>query len=121
MIIKRHGQSILRLRLLEPGAIAGDCLQLHFEDSPGEPRQQRGVRTLRAEPGKDTIVDGGPSLVHEVIQQGLVDDYRMGIWPVILGRRRPPLGLGAQSADLRLVDVKTLTYGRLFLFYEAVR
>ena len=42
------------------------------------------VATLKAEPGKDIILEGGPSLVHDFVRQGLVDDYRMAIWPVIL-------------------------------------
>lgn len=79
------------------------------------------VARLRAEPGKDIIVDGGPSLVHEFIQRGLVDDYRIGIWPVILGHGNHYWGSMLNQQTLKLVDVKTLTYGRLFLHYEAVR
>lgn len=79
------------------------------------------VSVLRAEPGKDIIVDGGPSLVHEFIQRGLVDDYRMGVWPVILGQGNHYWGSMLSQQTLKLVDVKTLTFGRLYLHYEAVR
>ncbi len=79
------------------------------------------VAGLRAEPGKDIIVDGGPSLVHDFIQQGLVDDYRIAVWPVILGRGNHYWGPMLNQQTLKLVDVKTLTYGRLFLHYEKAR
>lgn len=79
------------------------------------------VRTLKTEPGKDIIVDGGPALVHDFIQQGLVDDYRMAIWPVILGKGNHYWGPMLSQQTLKLVDTKTLSYGRLFLHYETVR
>ena len=79
------------------------------------------VSTLKAEPGKDIIVDGGPALVHDFIKQGLVDDYRMGIWPVILGKGNHYWGPMLSQQTLKLVDSRPLTFGRLFLHYEAVR
>jgi len=79
------------------------------------------VATLKSEPGKDIIVDGGPSLVHDFIRQGLVDDYRMGVWPVILGKGNHYWGPMLSQQTLKLADVRTLTFGRLFLHYEAVR
>jgi len=79
------------------------------------------VAGLREEPGKDIIVDGGPSLVHEFIQRGLVDDYRLAVWPVILGRGNHYWGSMLNQQTLKLVAARPLTYGRLFLHYEAVR
>jgi dihydrofolate reductase len=73
------------------------------------------VARLKAEPGKDIIVDGGPSLVYEFIQRGLVDDYRMAVWPVILGRGNHYWGSMPNQQTMKLLTVRTLTYGRLFL------
>ncbi len=79
------------------------------------------VAKLKGEPGKDIIVEGGPSLVYDFIAAGLVDDYRLGVWPVILGKGNHYWGPLLAQQTLKLVDVKTLTYGELFLHYEAVR
>ena len=79
------------------------------------------VATLKAEPGKDIIVDGGPALVHDFIKKGLADDYRIAVWPVILGKGNHYWGPMLGQQTLKLVDVKQLTFGRLFLHYEAVR
>jgi len=79
------------------------------------------VAKLKAESGKDIIVDGGPSLVHDFIRRGLVDDYRIAVWPVILGRGNHYWGSMPSQQTLKLVDAKTLTFGRLFLHYETVR
>lgn len=79
------------------------------------------VEKLKAEPGKDIIAEGGPALVHDFIKNGLADDYRIAVWPVILGRGNHYWGQMQNQQTLKLVDVKTLTHGRLFLHYETVR
>ena len=79
------------------------------------------VATLKSEPGKDIILDGGPALVGEFVRQGLVDDYRMAVWPVIYGRGNHYWGSMLSQQTLKLVSVKELSFGRLFLHYEAVR
>lgn len=79
------------------------------------------ISTLKAEPGKDIIVDGGPSVVQEVIQRGLADEYWMAVWPVIYGRGKHYWGTMLSQQTMRLLSAKTLQYGELILHYEAVR
>jgi dihydrofolate reductase len=80
------------------------------------------VAQLKSQPGKDIIVDGGPSIVREFIEKDLADDYRMVMWPVIYGRGLaywPQLPSGQRT--LRLLSAKTLSYGEVLLHYEAAR
>jgi dihydrofolate reductase len=80
------------------------------------------VAELKSRPGKDIIVDGGPSIVKEFIEKDLADDYRMVMWPVIYGRGLaywPTMSKGQRT--LRLLSAKTLSYGEVLLHYEAVR
>ena len=79
------------------------------------------VSRLRSTPGRDIIVDGGPSLVQEFIQRGLADDYLIAIWPVLLGRGKSYWGSMLNQQTLKLLSVKTLPYGELLLHYETVR
>lgn len=79
------------------------------------------VAQLKSEPGKDIIVDGGPALVSDFVKQGLVDDYRMAVWPVIHGRGFAYWQKMETQQTLRLLSVQTLRYGELVLHYEAVR
>jgi dihydrofolate reductase len=81
----------------------------------------RIVARLKREPGKDIIVDGGPSLVQEFIQRGLADDYQIAVWPVILGRGKQYWGSMLKQQTLKLLTVKSLKYGELILHYETVR
>jgi len=79
------------------------------------------IDCLRAEPGKDIIVDGGPSVVQECIQRGLADDYQMQVWPVVLGRGKTYWGSMVKQQTLKLLSVKQSPYGVLFLHYEQLR
>lgn len=46
------------------------------------------VRALKGEPGRDIVVTGSITLSHALIQAGLVDRYRLFVYPVVQGRRR---------------------------------
>ena len=81
----------------------------------------RIVARLKREPGKDIIVDGGPSTVQEFIQRGLADDYRIVVWPVILGRGKHYWGSMLKQQTLKLLSVNSLKRGELMLHYETVR
>ncbi len=82
---------------------------------------KRIVARLKRELGKDIIVDTGPSLVQEFIRRGLADDYRMMVWPVILGRRKHYSGSMLKQQTLKPLSVKSLRHGELMLHYETVR
>jgi dihydrofolate reductase len=80
------------------------------------------VSKLKAQPGKNIMVDGGPSVVQEFVARGLVDDYRMAVSPVIYGRgAKHYWGTMVDQQTLKLLEVKALPYGELYLHYEAVR
>lgn len=79
------------------------------------------ISQLKGEPGKDIIVEGGPSVAQECIQRGLADDYQILVQPVILGRGIQYWGTMLEQQTLKLLSVKNLEYGELILHYEAVR
>lgn len=43
------------------------------------------VTALKAQQGKDIVTTGSITLVHELIALGLVDEYRLFTYPVVLG------------------------------------
>jgi dihydrofolate reductase len=46
------------------------------------------VAALKEQPGKDIVTTGSITLVHELIALGLVDEYRLFTYPVVLGHGR---------------------------------
>ena len=52
----------------------------------GDPVQEIG--TLKEQPGQDIVVTGSIRLCHTLITAGLVDEYRLFVYPVVQGRGR---------------------------------
>jgi dihydrofolate reductase len=64
------------------------------------------VPNLKEQPGGDILVNGSAQLVQALAEGGLVDEYRLMVFPVVLGSGKRLFGdLGATQA-LRLVDTK---------------
>ncbi len=84
----------------------------------GDPVQR--VRSLKAEPGKDIVLTGSISLAHTVIAGGLVDEYRMFVYPAVQGRGRRLFPDGASISALQLVEPpKAFPSGISLLRYAA--
>ena len=59
---------------------------------------------------------GGPTVAAEPIRHGLVDDFRLFVYPEVLGGGLPALPPDARLG-LRLVDTRTLAGGCVYLHY----
>jgi dihydrofolate reductase len=77
------------------------------------------IAKLRAQPGGDLLVEGSSQLVQMLSQHGLVDEYRLMIFPIILGagKRLYPDAM-PEAARLVLTDCKTDGDGVLMLTYR---
>lgn len=75
------------------------------------------IKALKAEPGKDLLAQGGVSFARSLIQLGLVDEYRLVVHPVVLGRGLA-LFQDAEELDLELVDTVTFPSGTQALTYR---
>jgi len=74
------------------------------------------IRKLKQQPGKDISVSGSSQLVHTLVQNDLVDEYSLLVYPVVLGsgKRLFPNGV---DTKLKLVESKTFPTGVVFLRY----
>jgi dihydrofolate reductase len=76
------------------------------------------VTELKSRPGRDLQVHGSGDLAQTLIEHDLVDEYRLFIYPVVLGRGKRLFAGGTVPAALRLVDVKTTAAGVAVHTYE---
>jgi dihydrofolate reductase len=93
-----------------------------LEEVEGNVRLVRGdpadeVRRLKEEPGKDLAV-GGAGLAGSLTKLGLIDDYRLFVYPVILGGGTPFFPSLEQRIDLDLVETHTFGSRVVYLRYE---
>jgi dihydrofolate reductase len=76
------------------------------------------VKRLKAQPGGDMDV-GGPTLASTLIRNGLVDEYRPVVHPVVLGEGIPFLPPMDRPIELQLVETRRFESGVVYLRYEA--
>ncbi len=78
------------------------------------------VAKLKDGPGGDILVAGSAQLVQTLLQNGLVDELRLMVFPVALGAGKRLFADGTQ-ARLRLVDPTPVgADGVVILTYEPV-
>ena len=81
----------------------------------GDPVPQ--VRELKEQPGQDIVVTGSITLCHALIEAGLVDEYRLFVYPVVQGRGRRLFPDGCEVPRLRLVAATSFRNGVTFSRY----
>jgi dihydrofolate reductase len=69
------------------------------------------VRSLKAQPGRELQVHGSGDLAQTLIRHGLVDLYRVLVFPVVVGSGKRLFGDGAVPASLRLESTSTTPAG----------
>jgi dihydrofolate reductase len=77
------------------------------------------VMALKAQPGGDLVV-GGPRLAAEFLRQGLVDEFRVYVHPVLIGEGTPMFPRSELHTALRTVETRTFGNGVVLLRYELV-
>jgi dihydrofolate reductase len=78
------------------------------------------VSRLKQQPGQDILVAGSATLVQTLMQHDLVDEYRLLVYPVVLGSGKRLFRDGS-NATLKLVGTKTFSSGVVLLRYQPDR
>ena len=76
------------------------------------------VAELKRQPGKDLFVFGSANLSSTLMRNGLFDEYRLGINPVILGGGNPLFKLNPNRMKLKLLEARPLKSGCVILRYQ---
>ena len=75
------------------------------------------ITGLKAQPGKDIVTTGSITLVHSLIAEGLVDEYRLFVYPVVVGRGEKLFTDAEKMAKLKLLQTRTFSSGVVLLRY----
>jgi dihydrofolate reductase len=76
------------------------------------------VAKLKQEKDGDIVVHGSARLVQALIEGDLVDEFRLMVFPVVLGSGKRLFGETSDKKPLRLVDSKVVGDGVAILIYE---
>ena len=76
------------------------------------------VAKLKQQPGNEVQVHGSGDLAQTLMRNGLVDEYRLWIYPIVLGSGKRLFLEGSAPAALRLVDSAPTSTGAMLQVYE---
>jgi len=76
------------------------------------------LQTLKGENGPDLLVQGSSDLLQTLWRHSLVDEFRVLIFPVVLGKGKRVFADGAAPAGLKLVRSQSYPTGVIVAQYE---
>jgi dihydrofolate reductase len=79
-----------------------------------------GVAELKRQPGKDITIIGSGALIRSLLEDGLLDELRLMVHPVVLGGGKRLFEDGVDRTALELVDSRTFATGVVYLTYRPV-
>ena len=92
-----------------------------LEDPGWEPttilRVLDDVRALKGRDGADIVVTGSLTLVPDLIAAGVVDEYRLFVYPVVLGRGQRLFQDATDVPRLDLDEKPPVAYGHVLIGY----
>ncbi len=79
------------------------------------------LRSLKGRPGKNMYVVGGPTLVASLLNEGLIDEVRLIVHPILLGGGKALFAGVDKRLSLDLVEAKSTESGRVIVTYRIRR
>jgi dihydrofolate reductase len=78
-----------------------------------------GIAALKQEDGPELQVHGSGNLIQTLLRHDLVDQYRLWVFPLVIGSGKRLFSEGTIPAGLKLVDSKVSTTGVVMGTYES--
>jgi dihydrofolate reductase len=79
------------------------------------------VRELKRERGPGLLIMGSGTIVSQLAQEGLIDEFTFVVVPVVLGKGRTMFETINHRLDLKLTSTRAFKVGNVVNTYEAVR
>jgi dihydrofolate reductase len=87
----------------------------------GAQRLANEINKLRQQPGKNIGVSGSPTLVRSLIQEDLLDELKLMIHPVVVGKGKRLFTEDVDLKRLQLVDSKVTGTGVVIVTYQPAK
>ena len=75
------------------------------------------ISRLKQQPGQDILISGSSELVNSLKQYDLIDEYRLMVFPIVLGSGKRLFKNADEAKILRLAEVKPFKTGVVVLTY----
>lgn len=77
----------------------------------------REIEALKKQPGSDIMIFGSGSLVTQLTERGLIDEYQFVVNPILLGSGRPLLSGATVNAKLDHLESRAFPSGSVMIRY----
>jgi dihydrofolate reductase len=81
-------------------------------------KAEEEVARLKQQPGKDMLIFGSADLSATLMRRGLIDEFRLGVVPVVLGGGNPLFKPAPGRLPMKLLEARPLKSGCVILRYE---
>lgn len=78
------------------------------------------IKKMKKHPGKDMALLGSGSILSQFARQGLMDEYRIMVNPIVLGDGKPLFKGLKDRLNLKLTKTRTFGNGNVLLYYQPV-
>ena len=76
------------------------------------------IEKLKNQPGKDIVISGSGALVRSLLADGTIDELKLMIHPIVVGRGKRLFEEGEEQTALELVDSEIFSTGVVYLTYR---
>jgi dihydrofolate reductase len=76
------------------------------------------ISELKRQPGKEIVISGSGALVRSLLRDGLIDELRLMVHPIVVGSGKRLFEDGEVQTALELVESKTFATGVVYLIYR---
>lgn len=77
-----------------------------------------GIKQLKAQDGPELMVHGSSNLIQTLLRHDLIDEYRIWIFPVVIGKGKRLFDQGTIPSGLKLKSINHSDSGVIMAFYE---
>jgi dihydrofolate reductase len=79
---------------------------------------EKEIAELKEQDGPELQVHGSSNLIQTLLRHNLIDEFRVWIFPVVIGHGKRLFSDGTVPAGLRLIDSKSFSTGVVVAVYE---
>lgn len=76
------------------------------------------IRKMKTEPGENMVIFGSGSIVSQLAQEGLIDEYQIVVSPIVLGKGRTMFDGIKEKLTLQLTKTRSFGNGNVVLCYQ---
>ena len=76
------------------------------------------ISRMKKEPGKDMVIFGSGTIVSQLAQAGLIDEYQIVVVPVVLGKGRTMFEGVKEKLTLKPTKTRTFGNGNVLMSYQ---